>query len=648
MGLHHLLEPEETIGNLWHRLVGGRMEQAHFPAAAVAFSDIEPLLRVFFHGVGGDAGVEIKAATADVSDHRRGGLLQRLGAGAERVARARFDGDRLQLPDILDVLPERGLNERLYFWLTAWSAVGGEIAGPVPSDPLRRDVLRLRYAWRTTHETLQRFPGLARDHAKLSESLLRLRPARRLPRAEAEVEAAIRALMGDAAATSPLLPLVRTDEHRWPAEPAPLDYRPFLPVPLWGELEPRPGRVADARRSDEESTSTGKRDAASGDARQRRAERHKSDQIDRKNPFFLHRFEKILSWSEFMNLHRDVEDDDEEQARKAADDHDEIGVTTLQKRPKTLLKLDLDLAPSDVDAERLSDAFVYPEWDYRRKATLPDHARVLERIGEEAADGAGWHPGPKTERRMRQVRRQFEALRPKREILPRQLDGHDLDMDALIRARADLAARGEGSDRIYRAAREQARDLAVAVLVDVSRSTEAYVDSRPVIDLEREALIALSEGIAACGDEVAVLTFHSLRRNRVFVTTLKSFDEPAGPAVRRRIAALRPGFYTRLGAAIRHAAMRLAERPTRRRLLLVLTDGKPNDLDHYDGRYGIEDTRHAILEARAQGLVVFGITIDDKAQGYFPRIFGAGAFSILSRPSRLTAALPMIYRHLVA
>jgi nitric oxide reductase NorD protein len=117
--------------------------------------------------------------------------------------------------------------------------------------------------------------------------------------------------------------------------------------------------------------------------------------------------------------------------------------------------------------------------------------------------------------------------------------------------------------------------------------------------------------------------------------------------VRARIAALKPGFYTRLGAAIRHMSAVLAQRASRRRLILVLTDGKPNDLDHYEGRYGVEDTRKAIGEARRAGHAVFGITIDSKAQSYFPRIFGAGAFAIVSHSARLSAALPLLYRHVV-
>ena len=134
----------------------------------------------------------------------------------------------------------------------------------------------------------------------------------------------------------------------------------------------------------------------------------------------------------------------------------------------------------------------------------------------------------------------------------------------------------------------------------------------------------------------------------MYVTKLKAFEEAPGPDVRARISALKPGFYTRLGAAIRHTSAALAKRPSRKRLLLVLTDGKPNDLDHYEGRYGIEDTRHAIQEVRRAGHAVFGITIDSKAQSYFPRIFGASAFAILSHPARLSAALPVLYRHLIS
>jgi nitric oxide reductase NorD protein len=110
---------------------------------------------------------------------------------------------------------------------------------------------------------------------------------------------------------------------------------------------------------------------------------------------------------------------------------------------------------------------------------------------------------------------------------------------------------------------------------------------------------------------------------------------------------LKPGHYTRLGAAIRHMSMLLAKEARKRRLLLVITDGKPNDLDHYEGRHGIEDSRMAILEARRAGHSVFGITVDRDGKSWFPRLFGQGAFSLIPNPEKLTQALPQIYRQLV-
>lgn len=637
MSLLHLLEPEESVGTLWHRFVGAATTTPHFPEAAVPFERVIGRLPVFFRALGGELGTELKAATPEPSHHRLTGR-RRLGARHEKIARARYDGDRLSLPDVIDVFPDRVLNEDLYFWLAAWAAVGGADIPVLARDPLARDLERLRHAERTSKAVLARFPGLAKRYQRLAEATLALRPKRTLPRPEAQIEATIRTLLGDDAARNEAFAPNDT------LLAAPLDYRTFLPVPLWGEISPRPERERETRSEDE----AGAGKSAAGDGRSRKAKRRNSDQVNRKGGFLVHRFEKILTWTEFMNLHRDVEDDEEESARKAADDHDEIGVGKIEKKAATRLKIDLDLAPSDVDAERLSDVHTYPEWDYRREALLPDHTRILERVADASEPGSGWQPGPKTERRIRAVRRQFEALRPRRELLGRQLDGHELDMDALIRSCADLAATGDGSDRIYRQAREQSRDLSVAVLIDVSRSTESFVENRSVLDVEREALIALSEGLDACGDESAIFAFSSLRRDRVFVSKLKAFGEQSRTSVRARIGALRPGFYTRLGAAIRHTSGILAGRPSRKRLLIVLTDGKPNDLDHYEGRYGVEDTRHAIQEARRAGQAVFGITIDSKAQSYFPRMFGAGGFAIVSHPGRLTAALPVLYRHLIA
>jgi nitric oxide reductase NorD protein len=326
---------------------------------------------------------------------------------------------------------------------------------------------------------------------------------------------------------------------------------------------------------------------------------------------------------------------------------DELAIGSRDRKSATRLKIRLDLdageaeaAPPPVRAE-----LAYPEWDHRRKAYLPDHCAL---VAEAAPDeGELWEPDEPARRQIRRVRRQFEALRPRREVLRAQPDGHELDTDALVRSRTDLAAGGGGSDAVYLDARTRARDLAVAILVDASLSTDAWVEGRRVLDVEKQALTALAWGVEACGDPFAILTFTS-RRRRVSVGVVKGFDEPLGPAVRRRIAALRPGQYTRMGCALRHASSLLDDRPERHRLLLLLSDGKPNDIDHYEGRYALEDTRKAVQEARRKGQAVFAVTVDRQAEGYVPHLFGRGGFALVAHIGGLPDALPRIYRQVAA
>lgn len=650
MGLwKKLLEPEETVGTAWHAVVGNSMTCPTFPDAAVRLEGLSETLGVVFRGLGGDPGVCIRAAPSTVSSHRRR-LRQRLGSEAEAVVRARIDGDSLFLPPVIDAFADARANERLYVWLAAWAA-GAELSSAAPpDDPLLADLRSLQGAVRTSERTIAAHPGLAATYQRLCHETLATRPSRSLPETEAAVEACIVTLLGGdpgiTGAPASMLAAIRGPDPIGQAWRAPKGYRPHLPVPLWGEMLPRPART---QRPDEDPAATeDKAAAAQEETKTRKARREDAPDVDRKDTLILHRFEKILSWAEFLRVNRGVDDEDEEAAKRAADDHDEVTLVKTTRRAATKLKFDLDLAPSDVDRERLSGVFVYPEWDYRMKGYHPDHCRVLASVAEETGNKNVWDPDAATRRRIEAVRRQFEALRPRREIARRQIDGSELDMDALIRARCDLAACGHSSDRVYQQTRNEARDLAVSVLIDVSRSTESYVQNRQVLDVAKEALTALSLGLSACGDDHALFSFSSCKRQRVWVHTVKTFEEPVGPSVLARIAHLRPGYYTRLGAAIRHVAAQLRDRPNQRRLLLVITDGKPNDLDHYEGRYGIEDTACAIREARRLGQAVFGITIDRKAQAYFPRMFGQNAFVIMGHVGALTGALPLIYRHIVS
>ncbi|MDU1665232.1 MAG: VWA domain-containing protein, partial [Bradyrhizobium sp.] len=414
----------------------------------------------------------------------------------------------------------------------------------------------------------------------------------------------------------------------------------LLPCPLWGDCWSR-AAVA-AGRDDEETQAPGEQ-ASAPDTRKRFARRER-EEAPRRDPFILNRFEKILAMAEMVNVDRPSDDTDDDDARKAADDLDELAISRRKGRPASKLKFDLDLPPEAIDAARLSSGRLYPEWNYRSGAYLPDHCRVV--TGDAAETGDTWTPDAAMRRRIRSVRRRFETLRPRHEVMRAQTDGHDLDIDALVRVRSDLNAGHGALDRVHLAMRPLAHDLAVTLLVDVSLSTDAWVDGVRVLDVEKEALLVLAHGLSACGDSHSILTFTSRRNSWVRLETVKAFGEPMSGQVERRIGALRPGYYTRIGTAVRHAAHELADRPERKRLLLVLTDGKPNDVDHYEGRFAIEDTRKAVQEARRAGVAVFGVTIDAAAQSYFPTLFGRGGYAIVGNIRRLPAALPALYRQL--
>ena len=154
-------------------------------------------------------------------------------------------------------------------------------------------------------------------------------------------------------------------------------------------------------------------------------------------------------------------------------------------------------------------------------------------------------------------------------------------------------------------------------------------------------------GLKSEDDRHAVIAFSGHGPRAVHALTVKDFDETSRTAARGRVAALEPDGYTRVGAAVRHASALLGRERARHRLLLLLSDGKPNDVDEYEGRYGIEDTRQAVAEARLQGLIPFCLTVDRTAPAYLPSIFGPRGFAVLPRPDRLPWVLVGVLRALL-
>jgi nitric oxide reductase NorD protein len=296
----------------------------------------------------------------------------------------------------------------------------------------------------------------------------------------------------------------------------------------------------------------------------------------------------------------------------------------------------------------LPGGIAFPEWDFRSGTYRRPGAIVRE--GAAALGDPEWVTSAlaRHARLIRRVRSRFERLRPRRTRIGRQLDGPELDIAEYVDAAADARAGVPMEDRLYVDVRAGRHELTLALLVDVSASTDSWVSgTRRVVDVEKEALLVVCEALTALGDRHAIFAFSGEGPECVSVTTIKGFAERAGDQVRRRVAALDADGYTRVGAAVRHATAALSRQPTSRRLLLLLSDGKPNDVDVYEGAYGIEDARQAVAEARAQNVDVFCLTVDREAPRYAGRIFGLSGFAVLRRPDQLPAVLIDVLRRLM-
>lgn len=291
-------------------------------------------------------------------------------------------------------------------------------------------------------------------------------------------------------------------------------------------------------------------------------------------------------------------------------------------------------------ASDASQAFCYPEWDYRIEAFR--HPGATVRLLATPSGAQQWVDDTLAEHGslLQAIRQRFAALRPQRTLRRRQADGDDIDLEACVEGMANLRAGWPMAQDLYCSQQRTRRDMAILILIDVSGSTDGWIsNSRRVIDVEREALLLVCIALGAMGEPFAVQAFSGIGYGAVSLWDIKRFDEPYSPAVALRIAALEPDQYTRTGAALRHASATLMREGVTHRLLLLLSDGKPNDCDVYEGRYGIEDTRQAVAEAKLQGISPFCLAVDRQTANYLPTVFGAHCYALLSTPASLPTVL---------
>ena len=284
-------------------------------------------------------------------------------------------------------------------------------------------------------------------------------------------------------------------------------------------------------------------------------------------------------------------------------------------------------------------AFRYPEWDYRSACY---HESAVALFSHPAKPGRAEWVAAVLQRNaglLAQIRRRLGAIRPDRTILRGQTAGDEIDLDAVVAARGERRAGATGDARFYQSRRPAPRTLALVLMVDASASTDAWVTRKErVIDIEKEAALLAAAALETLRTRFAVLAFSGEGPAGVQIREIKHFDAAWDVNAQRRLAGVEPDRYTRLGAALRHANALLAAHAADHRLLLLLSDGRPNDCDRYASRYGIEDARQALAEARRKRISPYCFTVDRAGGSYLPTIFGSEGYTVVQHPQQLPVA----------
>ena len=288
-------------------------------------------------------------------------------------------------------------------------------------------------------------------------------------------------------------------------------------------------------------------------------------------------------------------------------------------------------------------AELYNEWNFKRQHYHKNWCVLRELDIKPIYDNFVEDTLNKHKGLLKSLRHTFEVLRGEDKLLKQQPYGDDIDIDALVDALADTKSGMEMSERVFTKMHKEDRNVAVIFMVDMSGSTRGWIN-----EAERESLILLTEVLEILGDRYAIYGFSGMTRKRCELYKIKNFDEEYDEHIKARISNIQPQDYTRMGVFIRHMTRIFSEVEASTKLLVTLSDGKPDDYDTYRGEYGVEDTRQALYEAHRDGIHSFCITIDEQARDYLPHMYGAANYAVIDDVAKLPQKVSDIYRKITS
>ncbi len=359
-----------------------------------------------------------------------------------------------------------------------------------------------------------------------------------------------------------------------------------------------------------------------------------------------HNFEKVETLEEFQGNWRDLDGEDHlENHEEALSELDLRQLIRVDQPTHSILRADFLSSGTLTESKEFTSEEsyeLYDEWDGGKQQYRKKHCKVYPQIPQKTDQSYRVKVLQKFAITFSQMKKQFSKLWSENELLKRQKEGEEIDIDVLVENYANYRAGKNGSENIYLHSQKTYRDLSLIILLDRSLSTDSFTQDQRIIEVEKNSVCLFGEILHELGDSFQIDAFSSRTRNCCDYLHLKTFRDSwlKGQA---RLGGLDSAAYTRIGPALRHATKILSERKSRQRWVILLSDGKPNDYDRYEGEYGIQDIRQAIREMHTQRVQLYTLAIDSQAKHYLPRMLGLKNFKILPRVELLPQALAEFY-----
>lgn len=398
-----------------------------------------------------------------------------------------------------------------------------------------------------------------------------------------------------------------------------------------------------------EETKTSNPDKAKTVLKAKAVEEIISVQIDQQqldDAVLQHQFEKVETADEFGGNFRDMDGDDDLQDHENALEELNMKYTVRVDDPvHSVYQADFvenTTIAESCDSKQHDHHILYDEWDYSKRSYKQDFCKVYPKTLENSNIDFYTKTISQNASTLTGLRKMLTSVNNKYQQQRRQSEGDEFDLDAITDLFVDVNSRHTPSDKIYLSRRKKEKDLSILLLLDVSLSSDAYAAGSRVIDVEKQVSILFGEILNEFNIDFSIDAFYSKTRNHASYISLKGFDEQWNKA-KYTIGGIQPSGYTRIGAALRHSGFLLDQRPTKNKWVILISDGKPNDYDRYEGKYGVNDVKQAIRELNEKQINSYALAIEAQAKYYLPQMFGKNHYQILTKPVELLHALVKLY-----